>query len=148
MNKIIVELECEIAKRRTEIKALEEAVRTIRSVVGNEARSLPHHEEIHVRDVSHVPRGDLLPFQDAGNTTITTHGRIPNRADVMADIMWKKGRPLTVREIYEGLKELNHSLPTDMRSAVNSIYGSLKNAADRFENADRGLWRLRPTAKQ
>jgi hypothetical protein len=47
-----------------------------------------------------------------------------------------------------GLVESGQSVPSERRSAFNSVYGSLKHAEDRFVKVDRGLWWLRSAEAQ
>ena len=48
-----------------------------------------------------------------------------------------------VKEIVEQLAKMGQSVPSDPRSAFNSVFGSLKNSTNRFIKVGKGLWTLK-----
>lgn len=75
----------------------------------------------------------LHPAQEVGLT----------RADAMESILRKLGRPASVGEILDALQQEGHSVPSERRSAYNSVYGSLKNWSDRFARASNNRWTIK-----
>lgn len=65
-----------------------------------------------------------------------------NRAAAIEMILDNHGRPMTTKEILERLRVNGHPVPSDERSAFNSVYGTLKNNPERFVKSESGLWEL------
>ena len=65
------------------------------------------------------------------------------RADAMESILRKLNRPASVGEILDALQQEGHSVPSDRRSAYNSVYGSLKTWSDRFARASNNRWTIK-----
>jgi hypothetical protein len=152
----IEELENEVARRRAEIQALEGAIQTIRSILGNDAKpSLFRQQADQVLvpvsrpvDTQRVQQSSLLAFPENSVVATAQPAKAMKRADAIEELLRSENRPMTVSEIVSGLVSRGHSVPSEHRNAFNSIFGTLKHNEDRFVKVGRGQWWLRSMSAQ
>ena len=115
----------------TTVKSFSDIMRTDKALSRDSQRRFSFH------------RKQSKPTQPASNTQ---HGK--SRADAIAALMRDRRSPMTIAEIRDGLIAGNHRVPTEPRSAHNSIFGTLKHASELFRSKERGLWELKEGSDQ